>query len=319
MDTINIKESFETIHASEERMKSRVQAGLSARKQQSGHRFGRRGFVLAAATVFVLAFTTVAFAAGWLNLGTIRSANGDYEVAMLDDSPQLKAMQEYHDYTDEVAPAWSSTNKVENGVYKEEYAYSEKISELCEKYGLKEETVMYAPDTFGETLAGADIENFLGTFGGLSADTKNKYAGDYEASESGYFTYWNLGSFDIGVPLDDGSNGSHHAYWYIKGEKTDVFTPALLEGWSADFYGSEPGAKKWEYNTTDGYAVKCSLVEQVTGSSGLNEVYNFVLAVDDYMLNFQMRQPISEGESGTFTKAGLEKIIKQFDFALLEK
>jgi hypothetical protein len=206
----------------------------------------------------------------------------------------------------------------------EEYSYPEKFAELCEKYGLREENVIYTPDTFGETLAGAGIENFFGTFGELSADTKSKYsevkyAGEFTASNAGYFDYWNLCSFSIGMPLDDGSTGSHHAYWHIKGTKTDVFTPALLEGWSADFYGSEPGAKKWEYNTDDGYTVKCSLIEQVTGNSGLNEVYNFVLAAGDYMLKFQMRQPIPEGESGVFTEAGLEKIIDEFDFDRLEK
>jgi hypothetical protein len=121
------------------------------------------------------------------------------------------------------------------------------------------------------------------------------------------------------MPLDDGSTGSHHAYWYIQGEKIDVFTPALLEGWSADFYGSEPGAKKWEYNTKDGYTVKCSLIQQDTGNSGLNEVYSFVLAAGDYMLKFQMRQPLPEGEQGAFTEAGLEKIIEEFDFGRLEK
>jgi hypothetical protein len=36
------------------------------------------------------------------------------------------------------------------------------------------------------------------------------------------------------------------------------------------------------------------------------------------MLNFQMRQPVPEGEAGTFTKAGLEQIIDQFDFSRLE-
>jgi hypothetical protein len=295
------------------------------RVRRFGRGFGRRGFAIAAvAASLVLVFTVVAFATGLLDLGTIRSANGDYEVAMQEDSPQLKAMQEYQDYADEVAakggnPGWVAYGTGENGVYTDEYAYPEKISELCEKYGLREENVMYTPDTFGETLAGAGVENFLGTFGGLSADTKSKYAGEFKASKAGYFEYWNLGSFSIGMPLDDGSTGSHHAYWYVKGVKTDVFTPSLLEGWSADFYGSEPGAKKWEYNTDDGYTVKCSLIQQDTGNSGLNEVYNFVLAAGDYMLKFQMRQPIPKEESGVFTEAGLEKIIDEFDFELLEK
>jgi hypothetical protein len=290
---------------------------------RGNHRLRRRGLAIAAAASFVLAFTAVAFAAGWINLGTIRSAHGDFEVAALADSPQLKAMQEYQDYVDEATAkgngvGWSSRSyKAEDGVYVEEYAYQEKISELCEKYGLKKETVMYAPETFGETLTGAGIENFLGAFGGISTDTKNKYAGDWENSKSGYFAYWNLGSFEIGMPLDDGSTGSHHAHWYLKGEKTGVFTPAL-EGWSADYYGSESGATEWDYTTKDGYAVKCSLVEQMTGNSGRNEVYSFVLTVGDYMLNFRMRQPVPKGTPGTFTKAGLEKIIGEFDFGRLK-
>ncbi|MDR1271575.1 MAG: hypothetical protein LBK04_01045, partial [Clostridiales Family XIII bacterium] len=272
--------------------------------RRSAHGFGRRGFaIVAAAASLVLVFTVVAFATGLLDLGTIRSADGGFEAAAIADSPQFLAMQEYQDYVDEAAAngnaGWSSQSKTSDGTWLEENAYDEKISELCDKYGLRKETVMYTPETLGETLAGAGVENFFGTFGELSAGTKNKYAGGFATpEESGYFEYWGLGSFSIGMPLDDGSTGSHHAWWHIKGVKADVFMPTL-EGWSAAFYGSEPGAEEWESTTKDGYTVKCSLIEQPTGSSGRNEVYSFVLTVGGYMLNFQMRQPVPEGEAGT--------------------
>jgi hypothetical protein len=290
-------------------------------KKRSGRGFGRRRFVAAIAAAIVLAFTSVAFAAGWFDLGTVRSAHGSFEAAVLADSPQFQALQEYQDFVDRAAAkgnvGWTSDYEAEDGVYMEENAFQEKISELCEKYGLRMETVTYTPETFGETLAGAGVENFLGSFGGLSADTKNKFAGDYEASTSGYFLYRDLGSFDIGMPLDDGSTGSHHAYWYINGVKTDVFI-SQPEGWSSAFYGSEPGGEEWEYTTKDGYAVKCSLIRQTT-ANGLNEVYDFILTAGGYMLDFHMTQPVPEGEQDTFTKAGLEKIIEQFDFSRLDK
>jgi hypothetical protein len=166
------------------------------------------------------------------------------------------------------------------------------------------------------------VGNFLGSFGDLSPDVRNKDARNAPAGDAdATFQLWNSGSFRIVMLLDDDAND---AYWMVECLKTDVFRSPNNGGWAsslAEYGGSKAAtAKEWEYATKSGYNVECALIKgsSFKGNSKQDEGYNFMLPIGDYMVAFHMRQPIPEGQKGSFTKAGLEKIIEEFDFQKLE-
>jgi hypothetical protein len=173
------------------------------------------------------------------------------------------------------------------------------------------ENIRYSPATLNETLSRAGVENFLGTFGGLSPDTANSDT---------WFEYRNFGSFVISKSDDRYDD----AYWIVECLRTDVFRSPNNGSWAsslAEYGGSKAAVSEaWTYTTKSGYDVECKLItgKSFSDDTGRAEGYNFMLPMGDYMVAFHMKQPIPEGEKGSFTKDGLEKIIEEFDFGKLE-
>lgn len=224
----------------------------------------RRFAVLLAAAIMIMAFGTIAYAAGFLQLGTLRYSNGSQaEFLALDDSAQHKAAQEALDYEESLSKkeriameesecdggfeqkgTWNDHEK--SVTYK---GPSKKMQELLDKYHLEYERTHYYVDSAQKAFEKAGIGNVLGDFRDIDALKSN----DGNVYDDGY-TYTDKGSVTI---MGDEESADDHVFWELHVIPNNVY----LSPWAL-FLSAEAEEKEneeftqWDFVTADGYAAK---------------------------------------------------------------
>jgi hypothetical protein len=276
-------------------------------------KFGRRTVALAAALSFVLVLTGVVYATNMFGLGEIKYLGVLTTTSSNEESNQYLAMREYNDYISALPKTeqkaldadWLKRSEAAGKQGVIVYKLPEKVKELCEKYGLVYETERIYADSVKETLAGANISNFFGSFASAVNENRPVAPGEYQYSEQG-----------VASLLLDMKNG---AYCDINVSANNVFQHI-----SVFKFGDETPTEEWVYTTTDGYTVNCLLFQNDKLNKNLpdenyyEDKYRFAAVVGNYTITFDMTRD-TKSDTPAFDKSGLERIIEQFDLSALEK
>jgi len=286
-NTFNDKEEkkyIDTFYESAGLTKDRIK-----QKEFSAKRFSRRFVVIAATMMLVLSFGMAAYASGFFNFGVVDDYYGNVETASLENSNQFKAIKEYQDYRNTLSVV------EEKKLYDEEYNSSsvfypgtDVVNELCAKYDLRLETEILVASSIEEMFEKSGMQNFLGDF---QVDSKGK----------GQYVYSDQGAVSIIANIDK--------YCDIECIPNDVFRNITL------WYFTDENNKtlmKWEYESNDGYIVKCATFEEAVDNS-TELVFCFAIPVGDYVVTFTMSDDDPNGMVN-YSKVDFEKIIEKFNF-----
>ncbi len=242
-------------------------AGLQKQKKREGRSARgigyRRGMVMAAVMVLIMAFSAVAYAAGWFNPGVIHTKDETYELIVAEDSAQYKAAKEVIEYENSLSK--EELAEQDNGAFEDlgqtnereksiTYGAPSKMEQkIIDKYGLEAERTHYYVNSAKKALEKVGAHNILGDFWDIDAlESKDDYVYD-----DGYI-YTDKGSATI-----MGGSESSDIYWELKLIPNNVYISP--RGFLVPPYAKEePEYQEWDFGTKEGYHVKATSFREET-------------------------------------------------------
>lgn len=306
----NILDNVEMTKAEKERTASLAISKIRAEKKDESKMnknisvkkaFNRKFMALAAAMVVVLAFGAVAYAAGWINLGTVSNNVGEYSVPAIEGSNQYKAIAELQKFYDD---EWDKKNAAGDESPVSEEKLSAETKRIMDKYNLVSDGKTHDTKTIDDAFSKADINNFLG---------KNESL--FEGKET---LSWYSDGGRVGI---------------MESSKTDTYyeincTPDNV----ANFYSSWLDAEdkdnlveEWDYTTDEGIPAKCQLVridQDAVLEDGEETIidsmqYRFLLFNGKYVVELFADSPV-DADPFNGSKDDFNKFIDGFDFNKLK-
>lgn len=224
--------------------------------------FSRKFVAIAAAMVVVLAFGAVAYAAGWINLGTVSNNVEDYTVPALDGSNQYKAIVEFKEFIDY---EWDNKNAVGDESPISEKKLKAEKKRIMDKYNLVSDGQTYDTKTIDDAFSKAGIKNYLGK-------NESTFEGDETLS-------WYSDGGGVGI---------------MESSKTKTYyeidcTPDNVANFNSSWIrteGKDNLIKEWNYMTDEDIPVKCKLIK-----NGNQMEYQFLLFTGEYVVEMFADSP----------------------------
>lgn len=219
-----------------------------------------------------------------------------------ENSKNYQAVLEYYDYQQEIQPDWTKIDASDPESSPEYAAYTramaEKQTEICEKYGLKQE---------GEALT------VLGYQGGLLdgilgfVDVWIENTGAEGVFSGGYFSRWGNFSLDYQVTLTgQEASWNHPVLVHYLYRAKDVFSPSYFR------VEDSQTMESWNFTTEDG----TKLLAVTAGENA----YLFCDREDAFLsIWFQRDWEAWDGEGETMTRQQIQQMAKVLDYSLKPK
>lgn len=295
--------------------------------QKTGSKGIRRKFaVLLAAVIMVLAFGTIAYASGILQLGVIRHADGEQEQFLaLEDSAQYKAAQEALD-DEESFSKEEQVARLEaecDGGFESKGTWNdreksvtfkgpdEKTQELLDKYHLEFERTHYYVNSAKKAFDKAGIGNVLGDFRNINALESN----DGYVYDDGYI-YTEKGSVTI---IGEGESSADPVYWELHVTPHNVYLSPRAYFASSEDKESD-GFRQWDFVTAEGYAAKAisyqESLEDGTGKAYTYRNFQVVVHTKDHLVTLLYNICIDDPKNDLSNRE-FEKMVNQLDFSAL--
>lgn len=263
----------------------------------------RKGLVLAATLVLLLAFTAVAAATGMLDY----FVKGKNQTAIAKQgTAEAAAYEEYLDYMD--SPSGREIS------WKEE---KQKIEQICKKYGL---TMIY--DTYGEAedkgegfeSASADFEAVLKQVG-----MKN-FLGKYNRwPKSDYSNAWQMGGNAVTI---SNAYSREHCFEDLQ---VSVIRPGYFSDRALSYGGSERNVSdRWTYTGKDGivFSMEESFYELSRGPESVQRGYGYCavgfVQGNTVIVSYSRDRNDTERTSIRLSHREVEEILDGFEFNQLK-
>lgn len=302
---------------------------------EDGHKTVRRGYrrklaVLLAAAMMVMAFGTIAYAAGFFQLGVLRYSNGEQaQFSALEDSPQHKAAQEALDYEESFSKERQNARaeSERDGGFEQKGTWNDReksvtygepsknIQGLLDKYHLEYERTHYYVNSAKKAFEKAGIGNVLGDFADIDVLTSK----DGYVYDDGYI-YTDKGSVTI---MGSGESPDHPVFWELHVTPNNVYlSPWCLFLSSVEEENEE--FTQWDFVTTDGHAAKAyayqekmdTVLEDGTEETWTYRSFQVLIPTQDYLVNLFYDVRIDDPKQD-ISNQRFEKLVDQLDFSAL--
>ncbi len=273
------------------------------RESSKRHRLPlRRGLVLAATLILLLAFTVVAAATGMLDY----FVKGKNQTAVAKQgSAEAAAYEEYLDYMD------SSPEKTDSGK-----AEKQKIEQICKKYGL---TMIY--DTYDEEGKSEGFESASADFEAVLKQVGMKnFLGKYNSwPKSDYSNSWQMGGNAVTI-----SNAYSREHCF-EDFQVSVIRPGYFSDRALSCSGKEKSVSdRWTYTGKDGiaFSIEESFYELSRGPGAIQREYGYCavgfVQGNTVIVSYSRDQNDTERTSIRLSHQEMEEMLDGFEFKQLK-